>query len=216
MIACVGRGRKLLGTKNNDNKTTAQKLATNSGHSNAYLARGSLFSSEVSAAWQQIHPFFERWASSFPTSNPRHHRETFSRAVCPDQACHSLVVSWELIWTDGFSLWLPEMMKTFLEGRISTDQWSDIPLAHWTESLFSEALGESCLLTLNWGMLVVWWEREKDWVFFSCPWHCCFFVLFSEVSLGQGFSASSRKCHDWIFLSMFSHGRYCICCEELV
>lgn len=160
--------------------------------------------------------FFERWASSFLTSVPRHHRETFSRALCSDRACHSLVVSGELIWTDGFSLWLPEMMKTFLEGRISTDQWSDIPLAHWTESLFSEALGESCLLTLNWGMLVVWWEREKDWIFFSCPWHCCFFALFSEVSLGQGFSASFRKCRDLIFLSMFSHGRYCICCEELV
>lgn len=50
MLACAGRGRKLLGTKNNNNKTTIQKLATNSGHSNAYLARGSLFSSEVSAA----------------------------------------------------------------------------------------------------------------------------------------------------------------------
>lgn len=50
MLACAGRGRKLLGTKNNNNKTTIQKLATISGHSNAYLARGSLFSSKVSAA----------------------------------------------------------------------------------------------------------------------------------------------------------------------
>lgn len=131
-------------------------------------------------------PFFVRWPSHFLTSIPRHHRGTFSKAVCSDETCHSPVVLWEMIWTDGFSLWLPETMKTFLEGRILTDQWSDVPPAHWTESLFLEALGESCLLTLNSGMLVVWWVGKGEQLNFFFPGINCFFCFVLWVSLDQG------------------------------
>lgn len=148
------------------------KLVVNSGCSSASLAAHSVCWSKVSAAWQYIHLLL--------TSMSRHHRGTFSKAVCSHQTCHSPVVLWKMIWTDGFSLWLPKMVKTFLEGRIFKGpvKWHSSSSLDW--KVVFEGSWWKLPLTLNSGMLVVWLVREGRRMGLSASWHDCLFALFSE------------------------------------
>lgn len=127
---------------------------------------------KVSAAWQCIHLLL--------TNMSRHHRGTFSKAVCSDQTCHSPVVSWKMIWTDGFSLWLPQTVKTFLEGRMFKwpVKWHSSSLLNW--KVVFEGSWWKLPLTLYSGRLVVWLVREGRRMGPFPPCHDCTFALFSE------------------------------------
>lgn len=168
MMPCLGRDRKLLGTSK---QSLIQGIAL-LGH------KFCVFKQSL-CSLTAYPPSFVKWPCSLLTSIPRRHRGTFSKAVCSNQTCHSPVFFCEMIWTDGFF-----SLVTWKDENVSGGQNinRDIPAAHWTESLFLEALGESCLLTLNSGMLVVWWvgERRRMEVFPPC--HYGLFTLFWEFS----------------------------------
>lgn len=161
------------------------KLVVNSGCSSASLAAHSVCWSKVSAAWQYIHLLL--------TSMSRHHRGTFSKAVCSHQTCHSPVVSWKMIWTDGFSLWSPKMVKTFLEGRIFKGpvKWHSSSSLDW--KVVFEGSWWKLPLTLNSGMLVVWLVREGRGMGLSASWHDCLFALFSKFPWAKVFQFGMRK-----------------------
>lgn len=116
--------------------------------------RHSLFSCKFSVLKQSLcnlttyWPFFWQTALLLSDQHSQPHTDTFSKAVCSHQASH--------------------IMRTVLKGRTWTDQCSDIPSARWSESVFLEAAGGSCLSTLNRGMLVVWWVVEGRRTECSC------------------------------------------------